>query len=108
MTPFDPILHDHEKRIKMLEAVRRNMEDQLIVLDAIQRKQAARIEKWEEFLSDRIDFELEQKKREDQWKAQDEEWRAYHELKMREFDDKLNGLVSWLDDFVKRNPKNGK
>jgi len=27
---------------------------------------------------------------------------------MKEFDDKLNGLIAWLDDFVKRNPKNGK
>ena len=25
-----------------------------------------------------------------------------------EFDDKLNSLIAWLDDFVKRNPKNGK
>jgi hypothetical protein len=26
---------------------------------------------------------------------------------MREFDDKLNGLIAWLDAFVKSNPKNG-
>jgi len=27
---------------------------------------------------------------------------------MKEFDEKLNGLIGWLDDFVRRNPKNGK
>jgi hypothetical protein len=34
--------------------------------------------------------------------------KSHHELVMKEFDDKLNGLIGWLDDFVKRNPKNGK
>jgi len=101
MTPFDPILHDHEKRLKMLEASRRDMEDQLIVLDAIDRRQTARIEAFEEFVAEQIQFEIEQKKR-------DEEWKAEHKLAMKEFDDKLNGLIAWLDDFVKRNPKNRK
>jgi hypothetical protein len=34
--------------------------------------------------------------------------KSHHELVMKEFDDKLNGLIAWLDDFVKRNPRNGK
>jgi hypothetical protein len=37
-----------------------------------------------------------------------EDWWTHHRRAMKEFDDKLNGLVAWLDDFVKRNPKNGK
>lgn len=101
MTPFDPILHEHEKRLKMLEASRRDLEDQMVVMAALERKHAATMEAWEEFLSERIQYELEEKKR-------DKEWKSHHELAMREFDDKLNGLIAWLDDFVKRNPKNGK
>ena len=101
MTPFDPILHEHEKRLKLLEASRRDMEDQMVVMAAMARRQSARIEAFEEFLYEQIQVEIEQKKR-------DEEWKAHHELAMREFDDKLNGLIVWLDDFVKRNPKNGK
>ena len=34
MSPFDPILHDHEKRLKMLEASRRDLEDQMVVMAA--------------------------------------------------------------------------
>ena len=108
MIPFDPILHDHEKRLKLLEASRRTLEDQMVVMAAMERRQTARIEVWDEFISDQIQFEIEQKKRDEEWKAKHEEWKAHHELVMREFDDKLNGLIGWLDDFVKQNPKNGK
>jgi hypothetical protein len=108
MTPFDPILHDHEKRLALLEASRRSLEDQMVVMAAMERRQTARIETWDEFMSDQIQYEIEQKKRDEAWKAQHEAWKAHHELVMREFDDKLNGLIGWLDDFVKQNPKNGK
>ena len=101
MAPFDPILHDHEKRLKMLEASRRDLEDQLVVMAAMERKHAATREAWEEFLAQQIEYEIEQKKR-------DEAWKVHHELAMQEFDGKLKGLIAWLDDFVKRNPKNGK
>jgi hypothetical protein len=101
MAPFDPILHDHEKRFKMLEAARRDLEDQMVVMAAIERRHAATMEDWEEFLSERVQYELEEKKRDDEWKAR-------HELAMKEFDDKLNGLIGWLDEFVRQNPKNGK
>jgi soluble cytochrome b562 len=101
MTPFDPILRDHEKRLKMLEASRRDLEDQMVVMAAMERKHAATVEVWEEFLAQQIQYEIDQKKR-------DEEWKAHHELAMKEFDDKLNGLIGWLDEFVKHNPKNGK
>ncbi|HUE04026.1 MAG TPA: hypothetical protein VMR62_31030 [Bryobacteraceae bacterium] len=108
MTPFDPILHDHEKRIKLLEASRRDLEEQMIVMAAIERKHGATMEAWEEFLAEQIQREIEQKKRDEEWKAKHEDWKAHHELAMKEFDDKLNGLIAWLDDFVKRNPRNGK
>jgi hypothetical protein len=108
MAPFDPILHDHEKRIKLLETSRRDLEDQLVVMAAIERKHAATVEIWEEFMAQQIQYEIEQKKRDEQWKAQHEGWKSHHELAMAEFDDKLNGLIAWLDDFVKHNPKNGK
>jgi hypothetical protein len=52
----------------MLEASRRGLEDQMVVMAAIERRHPA----------------------------------------TKEFDAKLNGLIAWLDDFVKRNPKNGK
>jgi hypothetical protein len=37
--------------------------------------------------------------------VQSNEWQDRHELAMRQFDDKLNGLIVWLNDFVKRDPK---
>ncbi len=43
-----------------------------------------------------------------QYLLDQERWKTQHELAMKEFDDKLNGLIVWLDDFVRRNPKNGK
>jgi hypothetical protein len=101
MAPFDPILHDHEKRLKLLEASRRDLEDQMVVMAAMERKHAATREAWEEFMAQQVAYEIERKKR-------DDEWKAHHEFAMREFDDKLNGLIGWLDDFVRQNPKNGK
>jgi|ERR1700691_3439178 glucan phosphorylase len=108
MSPFDPILHDHEKRLKMLEASRRDLEDQMVVMAAMERRQEARIETWEEFMYEQIQAEIEQKAKREQAQREHEEWKTHHELAMKEFDDKLNGLIAWLDDFVKRNPKNGK
>jgi hypothetical protein len=101
MTSFDPILHDHEKRMAIMAGVRRNLENQMIAMDAIERKHATTMKAWEELLACRIDYEMEEKKR-------DQEWKAHHELAMKEFDDKLNGLIVWLDDFVRRNPMNRK
>jgi hypothetical protein len=108
MTPFDPILHDHEKRLKLLETARRTLEDQMIVMAAMERRQTARIEVWEEFLSEQVQYEIDQKLKSEQAQREHEEWKAHHELAMKEFDDKLNGLIGWLDEFVKHNPKNGK
>jgi len=108
MTPFDPILHDHEKRIKLLEESRRQLEDQMIVMAAMERRHAANMEEFEEFIAQQIQYELERKRDEIECDRKDREWKARHELLMREFDGKLNGLIAWLDDFVKRNPKNGK
>jgi hypothetical protein len=54
LTPFDPILHDHERRLKLLEASRRDLEDQMVVMAAMERKHAATVEAWEEFLSQQV------------------------------------------------------
>jgi hypothetical protein len=115
MTPFDPILHEHEQRIARLEASRRTMEDQLVVMAAVDRRLDATVARFTKFLDEQVAYEIAEKKRDDDWKARheqwqsrQEEWKAHHELAMKEFDDKLNGLIGWLDDFVKRNPKNGK
>ena len=108
MAPFDPILHDHEKRIKLLEGVRRDLEDQMAVMAAMERRQTARIEAWEDFMSQQIQFDLEEKSKREQAQRVHETWQAHHELAMKEFDDKLNGLIAWLDEFVRQNPKNGK
>ena len=101
MTPFDPILHDHENRLKLLERSRRELEDQMIVMAAMDRQHSARMETFREFIADQIQYDIERDQKQ-------KEWQERHELAMREFDDKLNGLIAWLDDFVKRNPKNGK
>jgi hypothetical protein len=108
VTPFDPILHDHERRMKMLEASRRDLEDQMVVMAAIERRHAANMEEFEEFIAQQVQVELERKKYDEERERKDREWKEQHELAMREYDDKLNGLIAWLDDFVRRNPKNGK
>jgi hypothetical protein len=107
MTPFDPILHDHEKRLKMLETSRRDLEDQLVVMAAMERRQTARIETWDDFMAQQIQFDIEEKSKREQAQREHEAWKTHHELAMKEFDGKLNGLIAWLDDFVRRNPKNG-
>jgi glucan phosphorylase len=108
MTPFDPILHDHEKRLKVLEASRRDLEDQLVVMAAMERKHAATRETWEEFLAQQVQYEIEEKNKRERDQREHKDWQAHHELAMKEFDDKLNGLIAWLDEFVRRNPRNGK
>ena len=99
MTPFDPILHEHEKRLKVLEASRRDLEDQMVVMAAMERRQEARIETWEEFLLQQIQYEIEEKAKREQAQREHEAWKAHHELAMNEFDDKLNGLIVWLGRF---------
>ncbi len=101
MTPLDPILHDHEKRIKLLEDSRRRLEEQMIVMAAMDRRDANTIHECREWLADQTLYLAERER-------QHKEWDDRHELAMKEFDDKLNGLIAWLDDFVKRNPQNGK
>ena len=101
MTPCDSIWHEDDKRRKMLEASRRDLEEQIVRLDPLDRKHTATMEAWKELRAKQVVAGLEEKQRHD-------EWSAHHELAMKEFDDKLNGLIAWLDDFVKRNPKNGK
>jgi len=101
MTPLDPVLHDHEKRLKELEASRRSLEDQMIVMAALERKHAASIEAFEEFIAGQIQYEIEHEQKRKTYQQE-------HELARKEFDEKLNGLIAWLDDFVRRNPKNGK
>ncbi len=108
MTPFDPILHDHEKRLKLLEASRRDLEDQMVVMAAMERRTSARIEAFEEFIAEQIQYEIERERKQKEHDRQLKQWQDRHELIMKEFDDKLNGLIVWLDDFVKRDPKNGK
>jgi hypothetical protein len=107
MSAFDPILHDHEKRLKLLEASRRDLEDQMIVMAAMERRQTARIEAWEDFMTQQIQFDIKEKSKRERAQREHEKWESRHELAMKEFDDKLNGLIAWPDDFVKRNPKNG-
>ena len=52
MTPFDPIPHDHAKRLVLLEAARRTLEDQMIVMDAMERRNADKIQDCREWLAE--------------------------------------------------------
>ena len=108
MTPFDPILHDHEKRMKLLEASRREMEDQLIVMAARDRRLWAKMQEFEDFVAGEVQYQLERAREQKEHERQVKEWQARHELIMREFDEKLNALITWWDDFIKRSPQNGK
>jgi hypothetical protein len=101
MTPLDPVLHDHEKRLRALDAAHRKLEDSMIVMAEIERRQTARIDVLDEWMAEQAQFLVEHER-------QREDWQARHDLAMKEFDEKLNGLIGWLDDFVRRNPKNGK
>jgi len=101
MAPFDPILHEHEKRLALLEAARRTLEDQMIVMADLERRDADKIQDCREWLAEQTLYLAERER-------QHKEWQDHHELAMKEFDDKLNGLIAWLDAFVKHNPKNGK
>jgi hypothetical protein len=84
-----------------MEAVRRDLEEQIARMDALDRRHAATMEAWNELRAKPVVDGFEEKQR------HEERW-TYHRRAMKEFDDKLNGLIAWLDDFVKRNPKNGK
>jgi hypothetical protein len=101
MAPFDPVLHDHEKRLRALDTAHRKLEDSMIVISEIERRQTARIDVLDEWMAEQAQYLVEQER-------QRVDWQAQHELAMKEFDEKLNGLIGWLDDFVKRNLKNGK
>jgi hypothetical protein len=68
-------LDDHEQRLGRLEAARREMEDTLVVMAHLESKSAARMKEHAEFLV-----------------AMDKR----HELKMAEFDDKLNALIDMI------------
>jgi hypothetical protein len=81
MTPFDPVLHDHEKRLKALEESRRSLEGQLIVMDALERKHAARMEAFDQFLAQQIQYEIEHEQ-------QSQTYQQEHELAMKKFDEK--------------------
>jgi len=50
----------------------------MVVMAAMERRQTARIEAWDGFISDQIQYEIEQKKRGEEWKAQHEAWSHQH------------------------------
>jgi len=105
MAPFDPILQDHERRSKRLAASRRALEEQMIALDAMETRHRTRMERFREFIAEQIQYEMERERKLKAREVQSNEWQDRHELAMRQFDDKLNGLIVWLNDFVKRDPK---
>ena len=108
MSPFDPVLHDHEKRLRALDTAHRKLEDSMIVISEIERRQTARIDVLDEWMAEQAQYLVEQERQRKDREQRLEEWQARHDLAMKEFDEKLNGLIGWLDDFVRRNPKNGK
>jgi hypothetical protein len=59
-------------------------------------------------MAEQAQYLVEQERQQKEREQKSEEWQARHDLAMKEFDEKLNGLIGWLDDFVRRNPKNGK
>lgn len=62
-------MDDHEERLRRLEAVRREMEDTLVVMAHLESKSAARIKDHVQFISD-------------------------HQAAMLEIDGKLNALIN--------------
>ena len=79
MSPNDPNLLDHERRLARLEAARHEMEETLIVIGEIERRQSA-VLKEHSGLIIRI------------------------EQNLAEISDKLNGLIGWAEGTVKKKP----
>jgi hypothetical protein len=79
MAPEDPVQLDHERRIRRLEEARHDMEETLIVIGEIERRQSALLREHSELIV-----------------------RIEHNL--GEITDKLNGLIGWADSSVQRPP----
>ena len=86
MAPNDPVQLDHERRIRRLEEARHDMEETLIVIGEIERRQSALLKEHSEpiVLSERRMSHIEQT--------------------LAEIGDKLNGLIGWADSTVQRPP----
>ena len=76
MTPNDPAQLDHERRIARLEQARHDLEDTLIVVSEIERRQSALLKDHSELI-------------------------VHIEQTLAEIGDKLNGLIGWAEGSVK-------
>ncbi len=89
MAPIDPVQLDLERRIRRLEEARHGMEETLIVIGEIERRQSALLKEHSELI------------------VVSERRMAHLEQTMAEIGDKLNGLIGWAEGSVRPKPPNG-
>jgi hypothetical protein len=77
MAPNDPVQLDHERRIRRLEEARVSIENTLLAMIELDRREAAKSEERTAKM-------------------------AHLERTMVEMGDKLNGLIGWADGTVKK------
>ena len=82
---------------EQMQAAIKELQETMVVMAHIEKKQS-------EHIRDLVDFRIQSEK----LQIQSEAFRKRTEENLAEITDKLNGLIAWLDDFVKHNPKNGK
>jgi hypothetical protein len=79
MAPNDPVQLDHERRIRRLEEARLVVENTLLAMIELDRREAAKSEQHAARM-------------------------AHLDQTMIEIGDKLNGLIGWADGTVKKKP----
>ncbi|MGA2742692.1 MAG: hypothetical protein ABSG65_35290 [Bryobacteraceae bacterium] len=86
MVPNDPVQLDHERRIARLEQARHDMEETLIVIGEIERRQSALLKEHSELI------------------VLSERRMAHVEQTLAEIGDKLNGTIGWAEGFIRPKP----
>jgi hypothetical protein len=89
MAPNDPEQLDHERRIRRLQGARHDMEETLIVIGDIERRQSALLKEHSELI------------------VLSERRMAHIEQTLAEIGDKLNGMIGWAEGSIKPKPGEG-
>jgi flagellar basal body rod protein FlgC len=75
-----------EKRLTALETARKDLEDAMVVMAHLEKGQSARLKEHAEFIANH-----------ETAMANHEAWLKRHDVVMSEIEDKLNGLIGYMD-----------
>jgi hypothetical protein len=87
-------LFRHEDRIKEHEEWLRDNHRMM-------REHQDRLKEHKEWLREHEERIENEERRHEAWRLEQEEWQRRHEIKMAEFDDKLNGVIGALDQMLR-------